>query len=70
MDLAPRNAIILARLPDLRHDDERRVEGQVQDGCGYARRISWGIGPRLHRSNWRRIWLTTAGQRALLMCYV
>jgi hypothetical protein len=32
METAPRNAIILARLPDLRDDDERRVEGQVQDG--------------------------------------
>jgi len=27
--------------------DERGVEGQVQDGCDYARRVGWGIRPRL-----------------------
>src|SRR5260221_14547130 len=47
MEPAPRNAIILARLSDLRDDDERGVDGQVSDGDDYARRIGWGIGPRL-----------------------
>jgi hypothetical protein len=47
MEPAPRNAIVLARLSDLRDDDERGVDGQVQDGHDYARRIGWGIGPRL-----------------------
>ncbi len=47
MQAAPRTAIILARLSDLRDDDERGVDGQVQDGHDYARRIDWGIGPRL-----------------------
>jgi len=31
----------------LRDDDERGVDGQVRDGYNYARRIGWGIGPRL-----------------------
>jgi len=44
---APRNAIILGRLSDLRDDDERGVEGQVQDGHDYAPRIGWHIGPQL-----------------------
>jgi hypothetical protein len=39
MESAPRTAIILARLSNLREDDERGVEGQVQDGCGHARRV-------------------------------
>src|SRR5258707_1837796 len=47
MEPAPRNAIILARLSDLRDDDERGVDGQVSDGDDYARRIGWGIGPGL-----------------------
>ena len=47
IELAPRNAIILARLADVRDDDERGVKGQVQDGYDYARRIGWDIGPRL-----------------------
>ena len=47
MESAPRTAIILARLSNLREDDERGVEGQVQDGCGHARRVGWGVGPRL-----------------------
>src|SRR5260221_11670492 len=47
MELGPRNAIILARLSDLRDDDERGVDGQVSDGHDYARRMGWGIGPRL-----------------------
>jgi hypothetical protein len=47
IELAPRNAIILARLSDLCDDDERGVKGQVQNGYDYARRIGWGIGPRL-----------------------
>jgi hypothetical protein len=44
---APRNAIILGRLSDLRDADERGVEGQVQDGHDYAPRIGWHIGPQL-----------------------
>ena len=36
MQPAPRNAIILARLSDLRDDDERGVDGQVRDGHDYA----------------------------------
>jgi DNA invertase Pin-like site-specific DNA recombinase len=47
MEAAPGNAIILARLSDLRDDDERGIEGQVRDGYDYARRVGWGIGPRL-----------------------
>ena len=47
IELAPCNAIILARLSDLCDDDERGVKGQVQNGYDYARRIGWGIGPRL-----------------------
>ncbi len=47
MELGPRNAIILARLSDLRDDDERGVDGQVSDGFDYARRVGWGVGPRL-----------------------
>ena len=47
MQPAPRNAIILARLSDLRDDDERGADGQVSDGHDYARRIGWAIGPRL-----------------------
>jgi hypothetical protein len=39
MESAPRTAIILARLSKLREDDERGVEGQVQDGWGHARRV-------------------------------
>jgi hypothetical protein len=47
MESAPRTAIILAWVSNLREDDERGVEGQVQDGCGRARRVGWGVGPRL-----------------------
>ena len=47
MEPGPRNPSILASLSDLRDDDERGVEGQVSDGCGYAGRIGWSIGPRL-----------------------
>ena len=42
----PDNAIILARLSDVRDDDEREIEGQVGDPYAYAARLRWGIGPR------------------------
>jgi hypothetical protein len=48
-------SIHLARAAERHHlarfrtcaEDERGVEGQVQDGHDYAGRIGWGIGPRL-----------------------
>jgi hypothetical protein len=42
----PDNAIILGRLSDVRDDDERGIEGQVDDAYAYAARLRWGTGPR------------------------
>jgi site-specific DNA recombinase len=42
----PGMAIILARLSDVRDDDERGIEGQVDDAYACARRLGWGMGPR------------------------
>src|SRR5258708_2982605 len=61
MQPAPRNAIILARLSDLGDDDERGVDGQAWDGCDYARRIGWGIGPRLSDIAFAQVAARTAG---------
>jgi len=58
---APRNAVVLARLSDLRDDDERGVDGQVADGHDYARRIGCGIGPRLSHIAFAQVAVRTAG---------
>jgi site-specific DNA recombinase len=42
----PSNAIILARLSDVRDDDDRGIGGQVDDGYAHASRIGWGVGPQ------------------------
>ena len=42
----PDDGIILARLSDVRDDDERGINGQIDDAYVYARRLGWGIGPR------------------------
>src|SRR5260221_13177224 len=61
MEPAPRNAVVLARLSDLRDDDERGVDGQVTDGHDYARRIGCGIGPRLSYIAFAQVAVRTAG---------